>query len=594
MDKAASSKLMRQALSESRSAFFGIAALSCIVNILYLTGSMFMLEIYDRVIPSRSIPTLVALCVVAVMLYAFQWLFDCVRGRILVRVGSSFDASLAPHVFSAVLQFPLKQRSVGDGMLPLRDLEQIRAFISGSGPTAFCDLPWIPLYVAICWAFHPAIGITVILGAIVLLAIAFLAERIIHKPSQDAAAAAAVRMAVAEGSRRNAEVVQALGMSAWLRSGWEKRNTEFRTAQQEAADLTLGLGGLSRILRMILQSGVLALGAWLVIEQASSAGVIVAASILSARALAPVDLAISQWKGLVSARQSWARLSRLLANEASQERELSLPRPEKSLKIQFVSAAPPGMERLAVQDISFELNAGQGLGIIGPSGSGKSSIVRLLVGVWAPLRGKIRLDDASIDQWDANELGRSLGYLPQDVELFSGSIAANIARFDPSATSEKVLAAATAAGVHQMILAMPNGYHTNIGEGGTALSAGQRQRVALARALYGDPFLVVLDEPNSNLDSEGDEALAHAIASVRRRKGIVIVVAHRPSALGNVDMILAVAGGRVAAFGPREDVLGRVLHAVPAPAAAPAPAPVEKPAAAIRAVQTGLRKVSAS
>jgi PrtD family type I secretion system ABC transporter len=563
MDSATSSNRLREALFQSRSAFVGIALLSCVVNILYLTGSVFMLEVYDRVIPSRSIPTLVGLCILAVMLYGFQWLFDSVRGRILVRIGSSFDAALAPDVFSAILRHPLRFKAAGDGMLPLRDLEAIRSFIAGSGPSALCDLPWIPLYVLICWGFHPAIGVAVIIGAIVLLSIAFIAERAIQRPAQAASAAGSVRMAVAEGSRRNAEVVQALGMGTWLKVGWERRNAEFRAAQQEAADLALGLGGLSRVLRMVLQSGVLALGALLVIEQAASPGVIIAASILSARALAPVELAISQWKSLVAARQGWGRLTALLALDARTLPEIALPAPVASLKVQSVTAAPPGMDRLAVQDISFELQAGQGVGVIGPSGSGKSSIIRLLVGVWQPLRGKIRLDDASIDQWDPDELGRSIGYLPQDVELFSGSIAANIARFEPKATSEKVLAAAKAAGVHEMILAMPNGYHTNIGEGGTALSAGQRQRIALARALYGDPFLVVLDEPNSNLDSEGDEALASAMADVRRRGGIVVVVAHRPSALGNVDMILAVAGGRVAAVGPREQVLQRVLHAVP-------------------------------
>jgi ATP-binding cassette subfamily C protein len=553
-----------------------------------LTGSVFMLEVYDRVIPSRSIPTLVGLCALALMLYGFQWLFENVRGRILVRIGSSFDAALAPDVFSAILRQPLRAKTAGDGLMPLRDLEAIRSFIAGAGPTAFCDLPWIPLYVAICWAFHPAIGVAVIIGAIVLLSIAFIAERAIQKPARAASSAGSVRMAAAEGSRRNAEVVQALGMGTWLKAGWERRNAEFRAAQQEAADLALGLGGLSKTLRMVLQSGVLALGALLVIEQAASPGVIIAASILSARALAPVELAISQWKALVAARQGWDRLNALLALNAPVSHEIALPKPETSLKVQGLSAAPPGMDRLAVHDVSFELMAGQGVGVIGPSGSGKSSLVRLLVGVWQPLRGKIRLDDASIDQWAPDELGRSIGYLPQDVELFSGSIAANIARFDPSATSEKVLAAAKEAGVHELILAMPNGYHTNIGEGGAALSAGQRQRIALARALYGDPFLVVLDEPNSNLDSDGDDALARAIASVRQRGGIVVVVAHRPSALGNVDMILAIAGGQVAAFGPRDQVLHRVLHAVPS-----TPSGAEPHGPAPLVASRGIRRASA-
>jgi ATP-binding cassette subfamily C protein len=338
-------------------------------------------------------------------------------------------------------------------------------------------------------------------------------------------------------------------------------------SQRLASDVAGGLGAISKVLRMVLQSAVLAVGAYLVIYQQATAGIIIAGSILSARALAPVDLAIANWKGFVSARQGWARLTRLLAAFPAPAVVLALDPPSNTLAVERICAAPPGHQKLVVQDISFSLQAGCGLGIIGPSASGKSSLVRCLVGVWTPTRGKVRLDGAALDQWNTEALGAHIGYLPQDVELFGGTVAQNIARFEPDAPPEAIVAAAKAAGVHDLIVKLPEGYGTQVGDQGTALSSGQAQRVALARALYGDPFLVVLDEPNSNLDAEGDEALTRAIFGVRERNGIVVVVAHRPSAISGVDHVLVLSHGRQQAFGPKDDILARVLQrpALPRP-----------------------------
>jgi ATP-binding cassette subfamily C protein len=350
-----------------------------------------------------------------------------------------------------------------------------------------------------------------------------------------------------------------MGMSGRISSRWSEANERYLASHQKASDISGGFGSVSKALRMVLQSAVLGIGAYLVIHEAASAGIIIAAAILVARALAPVDLAIANWKGFLAARQSWRRLNQLLTLLPAREAPMALPAPATSLMVEQVSAVPPGGQKPVVQNVKFTLTSGQGLGIIGPSGSGKSSLVRLIVGVWPPALGRIRLDGAALDQWSPDALGRHIGYLPQDVELFSGTVAENISRFEPDAVSEAIIAAAQAARVHDLILSLPNGYDTEIGEQGHILSAGQRQRVALARALYCNPFLVVLDEPNSNLDSEGEEALTQAISGVRQRGGIVIVVAHRPSALAGVDLVLVMAKGSAVGFGPRDDILAKVL-----------------------------------
>ena len=554
------------ALASCRSAFAGVALFSALLNVLYLTGSFYMLEVYDRVLPSRSLPTLVGLSLLALLLFAFQGLFDIVRSRILVRIGGRLDEAVNARVFDVLVQLPIKAAS-NLGVQPLRDLEQVRAFLSTVGPAALFDLPWMPLYLGICFLFHPWIGAAATVGGLVLVAVALLTELLTRAPSARAAVLAGSRSALAEASRRNSEAVHAMGMAGRLGALWRDCNRDYLAAQQRTADIAAGLGGLSKVLRMALQSGVLGIGAWLVINQQATAGIIIASSILTSRALAPIELAIAHWRGFVAARQSWRRLGIVLEKIPPEEARLALPAPVESLALEAVCVMPPGANRVVVQDIAFQLKAGQGLGIIGPSASGKSSLARAIVGVWASARGTIRLDGAALDQWSPQALGRHIGYLPQDMELFAGTVAQNIARFDPQAAPDGIIAAAVAAGVHELILGLPDGYETEIGEAGAALSAGQRQRIGLARALYGAPFLVVLDEPNANLDAEGEEALTQAILGVRARGGIAIVIAHRPSALAGVDMLLVMAGGRLAAFGPKASVMKQALR----PRAAPVP-----------------------
>jgi ATP-binding cassette subfamily C protein len=559
---------LKPGLGFARSAFIGIGLITATINVLYLTGSFYMLEVYDRVIPSRSVPTLVGLSILALAMYAFQGVLDILRGRVLIRIGSGLDSSLASRVHEAVARLPLRARQTGDGLQPLRDLDQVRGFLSGMGPAAFFDLPWIPLYLAICFLFHAWIGIAALVGALLLVSLTLITEFKTKGPARETVALGQKRNALAEASRRNAEVLQAMGMRGRMGAIWGEANDRYMTSQQRTSDVAGGLGAVSKVVRMALQSAVLGIGAYLVIHQQVTAGAIIASSILTARALAPVELAIANWKGFVTARQSWRRLSDLLAALPSEDDRTRLPAPVRSLTAEAVSTAPPGAQKLVVADVTFSLEAGQGLGIIGPSASGKSSLARAIVGVWPPVRGKVRLDGAALDQWPTDELGRHIGYLPQDVELFAGSVAENISRFDPDPDSAAVISAAKSAGVHELILRLPEGYETQIGEGGAMLSAGQRQRVALARALYGDPFLVVLDEPNSNLDGEGEQALTEAILGVRRRGGVAIVVAHRPSALAGVDKMMVLADGRVQGFGPKDEILGKLLRQQQKPAAA--------------------------
>jgi PrtD family type I secretion system ABC transporter len=548
------------ALARCRSAFFAIAGFSAILNILALTGSLFMMEVYDRVLPSRSVPTLVGLLALALTLYVFQGFLDALRGRLLVRIGIRLDHAMSDRVYATVMRLPIQAPKRGESIQPLRDLDTVRAYLSGPGPTAFFDLPWVPFYLAVCFAFHFWIGVTVLAGALILVSLTLVSEVVAKRSALDANRIGNQRARLAETSRRNAEALTALGMTRWISRRWQSLNRNFLSGQAESSDLAAGLGAMGRSFRMMLQSGVLAVGAYLVINQQATAGVIIASSILSARALAPVDLAISHWRSFVGARQARERLHKLLVLLPELRMPTSLPKPQRGLSVDNVSAAPPDVQRAVVHEVSFTLKAGNGLGVIGPSASGKSSLARVLVGLWTPARGAVRLDGATLDQWIPDELGRHVGYLPQDVELIEGTVAQNISRFDPSATSEAIIAAAKAAGVNELVLALPQGYDTEIGEQGSALSAGQQQRVALARALYGDPFLVVLDEPNSNLDAEGDEALTQAILGARARGAIVVVVAHRPSALSGVDHVLAMNGGRQQAFGPKDEVLAKVLR----------------------------------
>jgi ATP-binding cassette subfamily C protein PrsD len=578
-----------EAMTACWHAFIAIALMSGLVNILYLTGSFYMLEVYDRVLPSHSVPTLVALSILALILFISQGVLDYIRSRIMVRVAATLDDRLSARVYGIVVQLPLQTPGQSDGLGPIRDLDQIRSFLVSTGPLALFDLPWFPIYVVICFLFHPWIGVTALVGALLLASMTLASEFMTRQPSRTVAQHVGTRNALAEAGRRNAEVLRAMGMAPRLGKLWGEANSKYLAAQQQTSDVAGGLGSASKVMRFIVQSGTLGLGAYLAINQQATAGIIIASSIMVARGLAPVELAIANWKGFVAARQSWRRLSDVLGAVKSAAVPMPLPAPKSTLVLEPLVARPPGSEKFVLHDVAFSLRGGQGLGVIGPSASGKSSLARVLVGVWAPLRGKVRLDGAGLDQWAPEELGKHIGYLPQDVELFAGTVGQNISRFEDNASSVEIIKAARSAGVHDMIVQLPDGYNTQIGEAGAILSSGQRQRIALARALYREPFLVVLDEPNSNLDSDGDRALAQAILGVRMRGGIVVVVAHRPAALASVDLVLAMINGRVQVIGPRDEVLAKLFGPRPGAPSVASLAPI--PTAATAATGVGLRLV---
>lgn len=546
-----------------------VALLSGVMNILTLSGSFFMLEVYDRVLPSRSIPTLVSVVLILAVLYAFLALFDILRSRIFSRLGLMLDEDLGPRVFDLVLRQSLRNSPDMDPTQPQRDLDQVRGFLAGAGPGALFDLPWIPIYLVICFALHPVIGMTALGGSVVLVSLTLVAELLTRRATRATVGAAMQRNLLSEAARRNAEVAHAMGMVGRLRNRWSHANDALRGQQRRTSDVSGGLSGISKVLRMFLQSAVLGVGAYLVIQGEATGGIMIAGSILVARAIAPVELAIANWKGFIAARQSWARLRAELEAVSHGERSMPLPPPVLRLDVERLSCAAPGSDRMLVNGVSFGLVAGQALGVIGPSGAGKSSLARAMVGVWPAAIGKVRLDGAALDQWNAEDRGRHVGYLPQDIELFSGTIAENIARFDPEAQSEDIIAAARAADVHDMILQMPGGYNTQIGVGGAILSAGQRQRVGLARALYRNPFLVVLDEPNSNLDLPGEQALIQAIADIRARNGIAVVISHKPSILTGADVLAVMGDGALRKFGSPAEILEAIRPAAAAAASAP-------------------------
>jgi ATP-binding cassette subfamily C protein len=519
-----------------------------------------MLEIYDRVIPSKSVPTLIGLAAIALVLYMGQGILDLIRSRICNRLGDSLDAKLGKRVYDIIIKLPLKMRGNGDSQQPIRDLDQIRSFLSSGGPLAFLDLPFTPLYLAICFLFHVWIGVACLAGMVILIALAYITEIKTRAPTKAASFLSVSRNALVESGRRNAEVLQAMGMASQVTDRWAKSNQDYLLANRQANDAAKGIGSITKAIRAAIQSAILAIGAYLVINSEATGGIIIASSIIAARALAPVEMSIGSWKGFAQARQSWGRIAKLLTLIPLQADTMKLPVPTKSLAVEGVGVTAPGGNSLIVTNASFRLGAGQGLCIVGPSASGKSSLARMLVGVWRPARGKVRLDGASLDQWSPDQLGKHVGYLPQDVELLAGTVAENISRFEVDWKSEAIVKAAHDAGLHEMILRLPNGYQTQIGEGGQALSAGQRQRIGLARALYCDPFLVVLDEPNANLDAEGEEALAQAILGVRDRGGIAIVIAHRKNVLASVSHLLIMQNGAMSSVQARQPEL-QVIHA---------------------------------
>ncbi len=482
-----------------------VGIFSGVINILALTGSIYMLQVYDRVLPSQSVPTLVGLSILVFLLYVTNGVLDFIRTRIMSRVGTGIDIKLSPHVFRAVQRLPLLRGTNSDGMQPLRDLDHIRNFMSGLGPAALFDLPWIPIYLVFIYLLHPMLALVATAGAVALILLTFLTEYLSASSIKAGSLAGSRRLALAETARRNAEAIQAMGLAKYLAPRYAALNSDHLANQLKASDAAGGIGGISKVIRTLLQSAVLGLGGYFVIKNELSAGVIIAASITVSRALAPIETSIAHWKGFIAARQASGRLSELLTATATAETNIiALPSPQNQLQVEKLFLAPPGETTPVLKNVSFALDHGDALGIIGPSGSGKSTLAKALVGVWVSnhVLSSVRLDGADLDQWDPDSLGRHVGYMPQDTELFSGTVAENICRFDPEATSERIIQAAKTAQAHDLIVHLQDGYQTRIGEGGRALSGGERQRVSLARALYGDPFLVVLDEPNANLDFE--------------------------------------------------------------------------------------------
>ena len=555
-----------------------MTVISGTANVLALTGSFYMLQVYDRVLSSQSISTLVAISILALALYLFQGALEIMRSQILVRLGGRIDDGLVETAHQATMNLSLLGRKGTDAQQPMRDVETIRGFLSGQGPLAIIDMPWMPLFLGFIFLLHPVLGWITTAGAVLLVGLTLLTEYKVRAPSLALVQAASRRMTLLEASTRNAEVLRAMGFGHRAMRRFSAANSEHLAMQQSLVDITSGFSSASRVIRMVLQSALLGAGAYLTIKGEMSAGAIIASSIASARAYAPIELAIANWKGFVAARQSATRLEAALAGMVSGPAPLELSAPVAKFSVDNISVCVPGSQRMVVQQVGFELAAGEALAIIGQSAAGKSSLARALVGVWDLTRGAIRLDGASLDSWSNERLGRHIGYLPQDVELFDGSITENIARFEENPDSMAVVSAARAAGVHEMILRLPEGYETKLGERGQSLSAGQRQRIALARALFGDPFLVVLDEPNSNLDADGEEALSLAIKSIRDRQGIAIVIAHRSGVLAAVDKVAVMGNGQLTAFGPRDEVLRKAVRPTVVPAAATPLQRSQKPA----------------
>jgi ATP-binding cassette subfamily C protein len=556
------------ALRSCRQAFASVAVFSGVVNILMLAGPLYMLQIYDRVLASRSIPTLVVLSIFLVGAYAFQGVLDLIRSRIVVRAAALLDQRLGLIVHGAVVRLAVQSGQPAEALQPVRDLDQIRSFLTSAGPIAIVDLPWVPVFLIVCFLVHPLLGVVATVGGVLLFAMTLLTERASRVPARAVMREAAARSVVVEADRRNSETAVAMGMAGTLAQRWVQINNRYIATIGHSTDAVSAYGSASKVLRLLLQSAMLGFGAYLVIKQELTAGAMIAASIMMGRALAPIETAIANWRGFVSARQSITRLSAALARVKPSLAVTVLPKPSRSLDVVQVTATAPGARRPIVTGANFSLKSGEVLGIIGPSGAGKTSLVRTLVGIWPPAAGHVRLDGASLDQWEPDALGRHVGFVSQAVELFDGTISENIARMSATPNSEAVLRAAQLAGAHDMILRLPGGYDAKIGEAGMALSGGQRQRIALARALYGDPFLVVLDEPNSNLDNDGEVALQQAIATLKTRSAIVVLIAHRPSALAECDKILFLVNGLQQAFGPRDEVL-RKITARPAAAAPP-------------------------
>jgi PrtD family type I secretion system ABC transporter len=555
-------------IKASRGVFISTWIFSCIVNILMLTGSLFMLQVYDRVIPSSSIPTLVALGLIVLVLYAYYGLMEYVRTRLLVRIGRRIEEKLGGRVFDVVAGMAVRKMGNAGGQ-PVQDLGTIRQFLGGQGPLAYLDMPWVPIYLVVVFMLHWILGVVAVISAVVIFILALLTEHATRGPMASANIASTKAAMMTEESRRNAEALHSLGMKSAMRKRWLATQGEALDYQTRANDAGATFSSLSRVFRMVVQSGMLAAGAYLAIKHEISGGSIIASSIIMGRALAPVEQAVGNWQQFLGFRKAMDRLTKVLGVIPPEMERMSLPHPKGLLEVENLAVVLPGTDKPILQNISFRVKPGQGLGIIGPTGAGKSTLARVIVGLLAPVRGSVRLDGATPDQRSVDALGKMIGYLPQDIQIFDGTVAQNISRFSDEPDAGKIVEAAKLANIHDFIMRLPQGYDTPLAEGGNRLSAGQKQRVALARAIFGDPVLFVMDEPNSNLDAEGEVALDSAIRACLKRGAAVVVVAHRPSALHAMDELLVLANGQVAAYGNRDEILKKVSGKSPQVVAAP-------------------------
>jgi PrtD family type I secretion system ABC transporter len=542
-------------LSCCKQGWITVGVFSMAINVLLLTVSVYMLQVYDRVLPGRSVETLIFLTLMGGVALAAMGGFEALRSRILVRIGVWLDQALSPALFERGLDSSL--RGLPYCTESLRDLATLRAYLSGAGIMMLFDAPWMPIYLLVIFLLHPFLGVLSLGGAAALFSLALINNQLTTQALKQSNLASTKNYQAAESAFRNVDVIDSMGMSAALVQRWEAANCEALTLQARASDTAGLINACIKSLRLFLQMAVLGLGAWLVLRQELSGGSMIAASIIMSRALAPVEQAVAGWNQTTAAYQAWTRLSALFQLPPIRPPNIPLPRPRGHLMIEEVIYAPPGVRNPVLRGISFSLAPGEAMAILGPSAAGKSTLARLIVGLAQPQHGLIRLDGADVFAWDRSDLGRYVGYLGQDVALFSGTVRENIARMGDN-DSREVIGAAMLAGVHEMILRLPNGYETQVGEGGALLSGGQRQRVGLARALFGFPALLVLDEPNSNLDVSGEAALNRAVAAMKERGSTVVVVAHRPALLAHMDQVLVLNGGQMQIAGPREAVMAQL------------------------------------
>ncbi len=545
--------LLWAALAEFKSTLISVGCFTALINVLMLVPSIYMLQVYDRVLTSQNPTTLWMLTLMVVGFFFYMGVLEAVRSFIVIRVGYRLEQRFNLTLYRAAFERNLRQ---GDGAAgqALTDMTQVRQFVTGPALFAFFDAPWFPVYLAVIFLFNVWLGVLASAGALLLVLLAVLNERLTQRPLAEASGLQQQSSSLAASQLLNAESIQAMGMLGVLRQRWFALHSRFLTLQNQASDTSAVITATSKALRLCLQSLVLGLGALLVIEGQMTPGMMIAGSILMGRVLAPIDQLIAVWKQWSGAQLAYRRLDALLREHPEPPAPMPLPTPLGQLTVEQVSAGPPGRQQATLQQVSFALAPGEVLGVLGASGSGKSTLARLLVGVWQPLVGHVRLDGAELRQWDREALGPHIGYLPQSIELLRGSIAENIARFG-ELDGLKVVEAARLAGVHELILRLPHGYDTRLGEGGADLSGGQKQRIALARALYGHPCLVVLDEPNSNLDSLGEAALANALVQLKALGRSVVLVTHRSAALGQADKLLVMNEGRMQVFGPAREVL---------------------------------------